>query len=107
MDIRQGDVRSLELESDSIDGYWSIGVIEHFYEGYSDISREMHRGLRSGGYVFLSFPSMNPLRKIKGKLGLYQDFNENKINDFYQFCLDPDDVIKNFQSLGMIKVKEF
>lgn len=106
LDIRQGDVRSLELESDSIDGYWSIGVIEHFYEGYSDISREMHRVLRSGGYVFLSFPSMNPLRKIKGKLGLYQDFNENKINDFYQFCLDPDDVIKNFQSLGMIKVKK-
>ena len=53
LDIRQGDVRSLELESDSIDGYWSIGVIEHFYEGYSDISREMHRVLRSGGYVFL------------------------------------------------------
>ena len=50
---RYGDVRSLELESDSIDGYWSIGVIEHFYEGYSDISREMHRVLRSGGYVFL------------------------------------------------------
>ncbi len=106
LDIRQGDVRSLDFESDSIDGYWSLGVIEHFYDGYSDISEEMKRVLRSGGYLFLTFPSMNLLRKIKAKLGFYDDFNESNNNDFYQFCLDPEDVIKNFQSLGLIKVKK-
>ena len=33
-----GDVRDLSLENDrlendSVDGYWSLGVIEHFYDG--------------------------------------------------------------------------
>ena len=30
LDIRLGDARSLPFENESFDGYWSLGVIEHF-----------------------------------------------------------------------------
>ena len=34
LDIREGDVRSLPFPAGHFDGYWSIGVIEHFWGGY-------------------------------------------------------------------------
>jgi len=95
LDVRLGDVRQLDLESDSVDGYWSIGVIEHFYDGYKDISEEMFRVLKSGGFLFITIPSMSKLRKLKAKLGMY-DCYENSSDGFYQFALDPDKVIKDF-----------
>ena len=33
LDVRKGDVRSLDFPDDNFDGYWSIGVIEHFWNG--------------------------------------------------------------------------
>ena len=38
-----GDVRNLSLENESVDGYWSLGVIEHFYEGFDKIIQESYR----------------------------------------------------------------
>ena len=43
LDVSYGDVRALEFEDDSFDGYWSLGVIEHFPDGYEDIGQEMTR----------------------------------------------------------------
>ena len=38
LNVSVGDVRNLEeFENEFFDGYWSSGVIEHFYEGYEDI----------------------------------------------------------------------
>jgi SAM-dependent methyltransferase len=34
LDIRFGDVRNLPFRDGEIAGYWSFGVIEHFWEGY-------------------------------------------------------------------------
>ena len=46
LDIRTGDVTSLEFEDEYFDGYWSLGVIEHFWEGYEKVLSEMRRVLR-------------------------------------------------------------
>ena len=40
LDIRQGDVRSLDFADRYFDGYWSIDVIEHFWTGYDAILAE-------------------------------------------------------------------
>jgi SAM-dependent methyltransferase len=67
-DVRLGDVRSLvEFPDRHFAGYWSLGVIEHFWSGYEDIAREMLRVLRPGGYLFLTFPHMSPLRRVKAR----------------------------------------
>src|SRR6185437_2404512 len=56
LDIRLGDVRSLDFPDGSFDGYWSIGVIEHFWMGYGDILGEAARILRPNGFLFLTAP---------------------------------------------------
>lgn len=84
-----GDVRSLKMDSESVDGYWSLGVIEHFYDGYDEIVMEAHRVLKNGGFFFVTFPCMSKIRRVKAKLGRYPLWQEQKsdIRDFYQFAL--------------------
>ena len=93
------DVRKLDFPDNFFDGYWSLGVIEHFWEGYDEILKEAKRVIKPGGCLFLTFPYMSPLRKFKAKLGLYPIFKRNKVNlsNFYQFILDADKVKKDVE----------
>ena len=52
LDIRLADVRDLPFEDNYFIGYWSIGVIEHFWEGYESIALEMSRVIKYNGYLF-------------------------------------------------------
>jgi len=90
------DVRKLNFPGNFFDGYWSLGVIEHFWNGYNEILEEMKRIIKPGGYLFLTFPYMCPLRKFKAKMGLYKKFRENS-DGFYQFILDANKTIKDFE----------
>jgi SAM-dependent methyltransferase len=98
-----GDVRDLSLDNESVDGYWSLGVIEHFCDGFEGIAREMMRVIRIDGYLFLTFPNMNSLRKLKVRQSVYPElpkgFDLNK-NAFYQFALDGDQVAAFFNGIG-------
>ncbi len=92
-DVQVGDVYSLPFESDSFDGYWSFGVIEHFWNGYDGLLREAWRVLQENGYLFLTFPSISPLRSVKATLGIYPVWRgDAEPNGFYQFVLDPQGV---------------
>lgn len=105
--VRFGDIRAIEFPDGYFDGYWSIGVIEHFFEGYEDIAGEMHRVLRKGGYLFMTVPAMSILRKAKAFFKLYHEFdNPDDIQDrFYQFALSPEGVVEQFSSIGFELVK--
>lgn len=100
--ISHGDVRKLEFPNASFDGYWSLGVIEHFFDGYADIIKEMHRVVKPGGYVFITFPCLSPLRKLKAKMKKYPTFDEHTIDrdSFYQFALDPKVVQNDLKKAG-------
>ncbi|MBD3230959.1 MAG: methyltransferase domain-containing protein [Candidatus Lokiarchaeota archaeon] len=107
LDIRLGDVRNLDFESNYFIGYWSLGVIEHYWNGYEKIANEMYRCLRENGYLFLTFPYMSPLRDIKVKLRLYKNIIASKKPDnFYQFALNYKDVIKDFKNIGFYFIKK-
>lgn len=99
--VQQGDVRNLQFEDSSFVGYWSLGVIEHFWEGYRQIAMEMERVIKPGGYLFLTFPYLSPLRRLKARLNLYPKWNEKKAPpSFYQFALDHTGVIEDFRQQG-------
>jgi SAM-dependent methyltransferase len=88
LDIRRGDVRALEFPDDHFDGYWSIGVIEHFWEGYGPILAEAARVLRPGGILFLTAPWLSPYRTRKAANGGYPAVEFHSESDsFYQFAL--------------------
>lgn len=102
MDVRLGDVRNLEFKDNSFDGYWSLGVIEHFYNGYGEIINEMNRVIKKDGILFLTVPSMSWLREYKAKNNKYPVWieSEENIENFYQFALNPKKVIKDFEDIG-------
>lgn len=104
------DLRKLKFKDSSFDGYWSIGVIEHFFDGYEEIISEARRVLKKGGYLFITFPYMSPLRRIKSSLNLYPVANfKEEPEDFYQFALNHKQVIDKITSLGftLAKTKPF
>lgn len=102
LDIRLGDVRALPLTDHSVAGYWSLGVIEHFYSGYDQISHEMRRVIKPGGYLFLTHPYMSPLRRLKVLFRLYDQeiLSDEEPEGFYQFALSHEETIINFAKLG-------
>jgi len=106
LDVRIGDVSNLQFPDNYFIGYWSIGVIEHFWRGYHDVLKEMRRVLVDGGYIFLSFPYMSPLRRLKAKLGLYQEFADGGEGRFYQFALNVNIVIRELEANGFRIIEE-
>lgn len=108
LDIRLDDVRNLDFADNYFDGYWSFGVIEHFYKGYEEIIKEMYRVLKPGGYLFITFPHMSSLRKIKAKKEKYPKWKENdeEIKNFYQFALDEQKVIADLENLNFKLIKK-
>jgi len=101
--VTLGDVRDLPYEDNCFDGYWSFGVIEHFYEGFEPITKEMARVVKPGGFIFVTFPYFSPLRRLKSRLGKYPQHDEQNFaqEKFYQFALNVDNVIAEFKKQGL------
>lgn len=106
--ISVGDVFNLSFPDNYFDGYWSLGVIEHFYDGYSGIVKEMSRVVKKDGFVFITFPHISILRKLKAKLSLYPQFNSRIFEKkfFYQFALDAGSVIDAFEKENFVLIKK-
>src|SRR3990172_6474911 len=101
IDVRYGDVRNLPFRDGEIAGYWSIGVVEHFWDGYEKIIKEMMRVIRTGGYLFITFPYMSPLRRLKAYFDLYdKKLDKDMLDKFYQFALDPRKFTDDLKCLG-------
>ena len=92
--VSRQDIRKLNFPDGFFDGYWSLGVIEHFYNGYEDIIKEIKRVLKKDGYLFITFPCISKLRRKKIQRGRYEIWNEkeNLVDKFYQFALDENSV---------------
>jgi SAM-dependent methyltransferase len=93
LDIRLGDVRSLDFPDGSFDGYWSIGVIEHFWKGCGEILAEAARILRPKGFLFLTAPWFSPYRRRKARANGYSQMDfASEPDAFYQFALSRQEV---------------
>lgn len=101
LDIQKGDVRALPFPDSHFDGCWSIGVIEHFWDGYDEILTEAHRVIRSGGIFFLTAPWFSPYRQRKAREGGYPTAEfASEPDAFYQFALGREEVSGALKRIG-------
>ncbi len=106
--ISKKDVRVTGFPDGYFDGYWSIGVIEHFYDGYDEVLDEMARIIAPGGYAFISFPFMSGVRRIKGRLGVYPKAETRDSSEhFYQYALPTKAVIGDMERRGFTYVGQY
>jgi len=59
--LAQGDIHALPFEDNSLGGYLSFGVLEHFELGPMPALREAFRVLKPGGVIALTMPVPTPL----------------------------------------------
>ncbi|HLD25606.1 MAG TPA: class I SAM-dependent methyltransferase [Candidatus Andersenbacteria bacterium] len=102
LQLSVADVRKLPFPDNYFSAYWSLGVIEHFFNGYQEILTEARRVIAPGGYLFMTFPYLNPLRKLKIKLRAYTKASQpqKEPSDFYQFILNYLHVRHDLEKLG-------
>jgi SAM-dependent methyltransferase len=99
LSVVEADVRNLPFADGFFDAVWSLGVIEHFPEGYRSIIDEMQRVTKPGGIALVTVPSMSPLRRLRALLRTYPEFN-GSFEDFYQFVLPPRSIVEEFETAG-------
>jgi ubiquinone/menaquinone biosynthesis C-methylase UbiE len=81
--FHQGDIRALPFANESFDAYVSLGVIEHFTEGQELMLAEAARVLRPGGKMFVSVPAFNGYRRLRARLGTY---DQSAAAPFFEAC---------------------
>lgn len=109
LNLLVGDVRQLPFSDESLDGIWSLGVIEHFYEGFDSIISEANRVLKPGGYLFLTTPIISLTKSFKIKWGMIKEYDEAKSrNDFFQFAFRNEWLTKQdcFENFNLTKIKK-
>lgn len=103
--VSVADIRRFPLADGAMDGYWSLGVFEHFIDGMEPHWREAARVTREDGLLFLTMPIMSPLRRLKATLGMYPQLGEFASGDFYQYAYSPAEVVRIAQRSGFRLLK--
>lgn len=104
LDVRVMSVDDIDFPDNHFAAYWSLGVIEHFPDGYDKVLDEMFRVIKPQGFVFVSVPVISWLRRLKINLGLYKTKSDSAVNTgFYQFILPWQKVVEDFKRKGFKK----
>ena len=64
LSLQYGDVRELPFRDESFGAIISLGVIEHFQEGWAQALKEARRILQPEGLLFLTVPVNNIFRRL-------------------------------------------
>ena len=101
--VAVADIRKLPFADGALDGYWSLGVIEHFFDDFDAAAAEICRTLRPYGFLFLSVPTLNVTKRRRlaaARYPVYQPDEETGGSRFWQYYFSDDEVIARFAALG-------
>jgi SAM-dependent methyltransferase len=100
LDLQTGDVHALPYKDNSLHGYLSFGVLEHFPHGMGPALREANRVLVPGGTIVLTIPYPNIVHKlvdVKRRL-LHQ--SQLTDDDFYESTYTQHDLKRELENAG-------
>ncbi len=106
LDVRQGDVRALDVPTGSIGCYLALGIIEHFEGGPEPALAETRRVLHPDGVALLSAPYLNPRRAALLK-GLIERPSPDDGLQFHQYYFSEGDLSALLRSAGLGVVARF
>jgi ubiquinone/menaquinone biosynthesis C-methylase UbiE len=107
-----GDITSLPYDDESLNGYLSLGVLEHFIEGPQKALKETYRILRPGGIAIITTPNKSfriryqNLKKAAKSIVKSWLHLENKLATFFQYEYSPIE-LKKFIDQSRLKVTNF
>lgn len=105
--IHVGDVTRLPYDTESLSGYLSFGVIEHFQEGPSEALAEAFRVLRPGGIAIISTPSLSFAQAYFRLLRRAKDIVKRIIDlpiipiKFFQYWYTPNQLFSFVEASGL------
>ncbi len=86
--VKTGDICHLNLNDESIDAYFSLGIVEHFQDGPYDALKEALRVLKKDSVLIVSVPHVFPWRRLDANPeGTPLPDNAS----FYQYAFSPDE----------------
>ncbi|MBI5403575.1 MAG: class I SAM-dependent methyltransferase [Ignavibacteriae bacterium] len=105
--FKKGNILNLEYPDNSLSGYISLGVIEHFIEGPQNALAEAYRVLRPGGIAIISTPSVSfyilyqKIRKKVKNIVKRTLFRKVITEKFYQYWYRPGKLKKFIEGSGL------
>jgi ubiquinone/menaquinone biosynthesis C-methylase UbiE len=107
VEFKKGNILNLDYPGNSLSGYISLGVIEHFIEGPQKALAEAYRVLRPGGVAIISTPSVSfniliqKFKKSLKKIAKKILFRKSKPETFYQYWYRPGKLKKFVEGSGL------
>jgi len=98
--LQVGDVHGLPYRNESLHGYLSFGVLEHFEHGLSPALREANRVLVSDGILVLTIPYPHLIHRLvvsKRRLLGHSRLNDD---DFYESTYTQHDLRRALEQAG-------
>jgi ubiquinone/menaquinone biosynthesis C-methylase UbiE len=95
-----GDVHALPCADNSVAGYLSFGVLEHFEQGMEPALREAYRVIRPGGTLVLTIPYPNIIHRLIEWRRTQR--NESRLNndEFYESTYTREALISAVMNTG-------
>jgi SAM-dependent methyltransferase len=95
-----GDVHGLPHATNSLDGYLSFGVLEHFEHGMSPALAEAFRVLKPGGILVLTIPYPNIVNRFVAWRRKQRGVTVLNDDEFYESTYTREALSQNVQSVG-------
>lgn len=100
-----GDVHALPHADNSLVGYLSFGVLEHFEHGMSPALKEAYRVLRPGGVLVLTIPYPNVVHRFVAWRRKQQNVSALTDDNFYESTYTRQSLVQNVTDASFTPVK--